>query len=205
MDTTITKNTNMDGTQSDSKISKEALYEIELNGVRVSNYVKASLAKEAYENMVNNGKRKFLNATKNEFSVVVGAYNRNDTDFLDENVKDACRIIIRRNAETGLYSAIFYNYYTNSYEFKMNLTTDDIVKTLVLNGVSIDSISEDADSGKLEYLWDTYEDCNATVITHFDDDMNSEEVQNFTCQKNRVENFIGGKCYRCPVHCMLCN
>ena len=203
METTNTK-INMDGTQTDSKISKDALYEIELNGVAVSNYVKASLAKEAYENMINHGKRKFLNATKNEFSVVVGAYTRNDTDFLDKNVKDAYRVIIRRNAENGLYSAIFYNYFTKSYEFKMNLSTEDIVKTLVFNGVSIDNISEDEDGGKLEYIWDTYEDCDTTVITHFDDDMNSEEVRNFTCQKNRVENFIGGKCYRCPVHCMIC-
>jgi len=193
----------MDNTTSSSNaISKDTLYEIELKGIDIPNSVKVILAKGAHLNMSVHGHRRLVDMTKNEFNVVMKAFATNDLDFLNENIVDKNRVLIRLDKNSGTYTVFYYDHYDNGFVCKSNLSSEETVKVLITNGVDPNSIYEDPKSGKMRYTDGTPQP-TTTVCTSFDNSDKSYEDSNFHCPYIDTRDFIGGKCYRCPVHCMI--
>ena len=185
-----------------SNIPKDSLYEMELQGIDLPNSVKALAAKNAYANMKEHGGRRLTVMTRNEFDAVMRKFAAGDSEFLDENVGDAHRVLSRYDRDSGTYTLLYFDYGQECYVCKSGLDPDKVPEALLMCGVDVERISEDK-YGNVAFTVDEKTPEGVTALIHFDDPAYAHEVENFECPVMDVRDFIGRRCYRCQVHCRL--
>ena len=190
----------MDNTSSANTISKDTLYEIELKGINIPNSVKVILSKGAQMNM--NLHRRLVDMTENEFKVVMDAFVKNNHDILNDFITDNDRILIRLDPSLGTYTIFYFDHYDEGFVCKRNLSPEDTIKVLIMNGVNPNDICNDPRTGKMRMKSDESQP-QTTVCAYFDNVDKRYEDTNFNCPYIDTRDFVGGKCYRCPAHCMI--